>query len=45
MKVFDGPGMVADRADAPIIPIRLDGPQYTPFSKLRGKLRLRWFPR
>jgi acyl-[acyl-carrier-protein]-phospholipid O-acyltransferase/long-chain-fatty-acid--[acyl-carrier-protein] ligase len=29
MKVFDGPGMVADRADAPIIPIRLDGPQYT----------------
>jgi acyl-[acyl-carrier-protein]-phospholipid O-acyltransferase/long-chain-fatty-acid--[acyl-carrier-protein] ligase len=45
MKVFDGPGMVADRADAPIIPIRLDGPQYTPFSKLRGKLRLRWFPK
>ncbi|WP_241127061.1 acyl-[ACP]--phospholipid O-acyltransferase [Novosphingobium terrae] len=45
MKVFDGPGMVADRADAPIIPIRLDGPQYTPFSRLRGKLRLRWFPK
>ncbi|KAK0330002.1 hypothetical protein LTR94_034545, partial [Friedmanniomyces endolithicus] len=32
MKVFDGPGMVADKADAPIIPVRLDGPQYTPFS-------------
>lgn len=45
MKVFDGPGMVADRADAPIIPIRLDGPQYTPFSRLRGKVRLRWFPK
>jgi acyl-[acyl-carrier-protein]-phospholipid O-acyltransferase/long-chain-fatty-acid--[acyl-carrier-protein] ligase len=44
MKVFDGPGMVADKADAPIIPIRLDGPQYTPFA-LRGKLRLRWFPK
>lgn len=45
MKVFDGPGMVADKADAPIIPIRLDGPQYTPFSHLRGKVRLRWFPK
>ena len=45
MKVFDGPGMVADKADAPIIPVRLDGPQYTPFSRLRGKLRLRWFPK
>jgi len=45
MKVFDGPGMVADKADAPIIPIRLDGPQYSPFSHMRGKLRLRWFPK
>ncbi|MDE2596999.1 MAG: acyl-[ACP]--phospholipid O-acyltransferase [Sphingomonadales bacterium] len=44
MKVFDGPGMVADKADAPIIPVRLDGPQYTPFSRMKGKVRLRWFP-
>jgi acyl-[acyl-carrier-protein]-phospholipid O-acyltransferase/long-chain-fatty-acid--[acyl-carrier-protein] ligase len=45
MKVFDGPGMVADKADAPIVPVRIDGAQYTPFSRLRGKVRLRWFPR
>lgn len=45
MKVFDGPGMVADKADAPIIPIRLDGPQYTAFSRLKGKVRQRWFPK
>ena len=45
MKVFDGPGMVADKADAPIVPVRIDGAQYTPFSRLRGKLRLRWFPK
>ncbi|MEZ5737785.1 MAG: acyl-[ACP]--phospholipid O-acyltransferase [Novosphingobium sp.] len=45
MKVFDGPGMVADKADAPIIPVRLDGLQYTPFSRLKGKVQQRWFPK
>ncbi|WP_198952885.1 MULTISPECIES: acyl-[ACP]--phospholipid O-acyltransferase [unclassified Achromobacter] len=45
MKVFDGPGLVADKADAAIIPVRLDGPQYTPFSYLKGKVRSRWFPK
>lgn len=45
MKVFDGPGMVADKADAPIIPVRIDGAQFSPFSRLRGKIRLKTFPR
>jgi acyl-[acyl-carrier-protein]-phospholipid O-acyltransferase/long-chain-fatty-acid--[acyl-carrier-protein] ligase len=45
MKVFDGPGMVADKADAPIIPLRLDGPQYTPASYIGDKVRTRWFPK
>jgi acyl-[acyl-carrier-protein]-phospholipid O-acyltransferase/long-chain-fatty-acid--[acyl-carrier-protein] ligase len=45
MKVFDGPGMVADKADAPIVPVRIDGAQYSPFSRLRGKVRLRNFPK
>ena len=45
MKVFDGPGMVADKADAPVIPVRIDGAQYSTWSKLRGKVRLRPFPR
>ncbi|WP_197277048.1 acyl-[ACP]--phospholipid O-acyltransferase [Sphingomonas profundi] len=45
MKVFDGPGMVADKADAPIIPVRIDGAQFTPFSRLGGKVRTRWFPK
>jgi acyl-[acyl-carrier-protein]-phospholipid O-acyltransferase/long-chain-fatty-acid--[acyl-carrier-protein] ligase len=44
MKIFDGPGMVADKADAPIVPVRIDGAQFTPFSYLKGKVRLRWFP-
>jgi acyl-[acyl-carrier-protein]-phospholipid O-acyltransferase/long-chain-fatty-acid--[acyl-carrier-protein] ligase len=45
MKIYDGPALVADKADAAILPIRLDGTQYTPFSKLRGQVRLRWFPK
>lgn len=45
MKVFEGPGMVADRAGADIVPVRIDGAQYSHFSRLRGKVRLRWFPK
>ena len=45
MKVYEGPGMIAEKADAMIVPVRIDGPQYTSFSRLRGKLRLRWFPK
>jgi len=44
MKIYPGPGMVADKANADILPIRIDGAQYTPFSRVRGQLRLRWFP-
>jgi acyl-[acyl-carrier-protein]-phospholipid O-acyltransferase/long-chain-fatty-acid--[acyl-carrier-protein] ligase len=45
MKVYDGTGMVADKSGAQILPIRIDGAQFTPFSRMRGRLRLRWFPK
>ena len=45
MKVFDGPGMVADKADAPIVPVRIDGAQFTRFSRLGGKVRRRALPK
>jgi acyl-[acyl-carrier-protein]-phospholipid O-acyltransferase/long-chain-fatty-acid--[acyl-carrier-protein] ligase len=44
MKIYDGPGMIADRADAAIIPVRLDGLQFHKTSRMQGKLPLRWFP-
>lgn len=45
MKVYEGPGLVADKANAKILPIRIDGAQLTYFSRLRGKLRLHIFPK
>ena len=45
MKVYEGPGMIADKSQAMLVPVRIDGMQYTPFSRLRGKVRIRWFPK
>ena len=45
MKIYDGPGMIADKAGAKVVPIRLDGVQHTPFCRLKGKVPLRTFPK
>ena len=45
MKVYPGPGLVAERSHATVLPIRIDGAQYSPFSRLRGRVRLSWFPK
>jgi len=44
MKIYQGPGLLADKSQAQVLPIRIDGAQYTPFSHLRGRVKLRWFP-
>jgi acyl-[acyl-carrier-protein]-phospholipid O-acyltransferase/long-chain-fatty-acid--[acyl-carrier-protein] ligase len=44
MKIYDGPGMIADRANAAIVPVRIDGLQFHKVSRMQGKLPLRWFP-
>jgi acyl-[acyl-carrier-protein]-phospholipid O-acyltransferase/long-chain-fatty-acid--[acyl-carrier-protein] ligase len=45
MKVYEGPGTIAHMANAKVLPVRIDGAQFSQFSKMRGKLRLKWFPK
>lgn len=44
MKIYEGPGVIADKAEAMVLPISLDGPQFTPASYLRGLVRRRLLP-
>ncbi|HEY6859809.1 MAG TPA: acyl-[ACP]--phospholipid O-acyltransferase [Pseudolabrys sp.] len=46
MKVYDGAGLIADKTDAYVVPVRLEGLEYTPFTRLsRAQVRRRWFPK
>ncbi|MBM1172046.1 acyl-[ACP]--phospholipid O-acyltransferase [Microvirga arabica] len=45
MKVYDGPGMIADKTGADLIPVRLDGLQHTFFTRLKGRVARRALPK
>jgi 1-acyl-sn-glycerol-3-phosphate acyltransferase len=46
MKVYDGVGLIADKAEAPIVPVRLSGLESTVFSRLNSlQVKRRWFPK
>lgn len=45
MKVYEGPGMIAEKSGATILPVRIDGTQFTHFSKLKNILKTRIFPK
>lgn len=45
MKIYEGPGLIADKSNAAVLPIRIDGAQRSPFSYLKGKVRIRMFPK
>ncbi len=45
MKIYEGTGMIAEKSGAMLLPIRINGSQYSPFSYLKHLVRTRWFPR
>jgi acyl-[acyl-carrier-protein]-phospholipid O-acyltransferase/long-chain-fatty-acid--[acyl-carrier-protein] ligase len=45
MKVYEGSGMIAEKSGAMVLPIRIDGAQYSKFSYLKDKYKTRWFPK
>ena len=44
MKTYAGPAVIADHADAEVLPIALDGPQHSYFSALGNLVRRRCLP-
>jgi len=46
MKVYDGAGLIADKSDATIVPVRIDGLEQTPFTRVTSdQVPRHWFPK
>jgi acyl-[acyl-carrier-protein]-phospholipid O-acyltransferase/long-chain-fatty-acid--[acyl-carrier-protein] ligase len=46
MKVYDGTAMIADKADAVVMPVRIEGAQRSHLSYLKnGEIKRAWFPK
>ena len=45
MKVYEGPAVIAERTRAALVLVRIEGAEFTPFSRLANKVRRRLFPK
>jgi acyl-[acyl-carrier-protein]-phospholipid O-acyltransferase / long-chain-fatty-acid--[acyl-carrier-protein] ligase len=44
MKIYDGPALVADKANAMVLPVAIDGAQLSSYSYMKGRGWVRRFP-
>lgn len=44
MKIYEEPALVADKAQALVLPLRIDGVKFSVFSKLKNIKNKRWLP-
>ncbi len=45
MKIYEGPGLIADKSNAMILPISIEGAQYSRLSYMKGRGHVFWFPK
>jgi len=45
MKIYEGPALIADKADAMILPVAIDGAHLSPFSYLKDRGHIKRFPK
>ncbi len=45
MKIYDGPGMIADKSDSVILPVRIDGTQFAATSRAKHIIKNGLFPK
>lgn len=44
-RILEAAGVIAEKADASLLPVRIDGAAFSIFSYMRHRVRRRWFPR
>jgi len=45
MKIYEGPGLIADKSNATLLPIAIEGAQYSRLSYMKGRGHVFWFPK